>query len=297
MKILIKFEGSDIFLDINMALSIKTLKIELSKELNIKQHLIVLLEESRLMDDNDIIYLSNDYTRNLLMFVRNDIGEYEFLNKVKSEETIQNLIMNVTGAKEEIEPKNKRKRTHQFLNHSNFLNQIFSTSPMLIPGVFTNNVRVRQELENLFLPFMQNNTSSNIRNEVNVNLQINDNGSNTISNNANISSSNINLNENSVSNPLLNNNIRHPIQIIQNVSVDEAKLKTLVELGFSEESSKKALLLTANDIDSSAELLLSCRIDEMHSNINMQSFFISNFQDQNENNNNYDVNNSDHDNI
>ena len=42
MKILIKFEGSDIFLDINMALSIKTLKIELSKELNIKQHLIVL---------------------------------------------------------------------------------------------------------------------------------------------------------------------------------------------------------------------------------------------------------------
>jgi len=297
MKILIKFEGSDIFLDINMALSIKTLKIELSKELNIKQHLIVLLEESRLMDDNDIIYLSNDYTRNLLMFVRNDIGEYEFLNKVKSEETIQNLIMNVTGAKEEIEPKNKRKRTHQFLNHSNFLNQIFSTSPMLIPGVFTNNVRVRQELENLFLPFMQNNTSSNIRNEVNVNLQINDNGSNTISNNANISSSNINLNENSVSNPLLNNNIRHPIQIIQNVSVDEAKLKTLVELGFSEESSKKALLLTANDIDSSAELLLSGRIDEMPSNINMQSFFISNFQDQNENNNNYDVNNSDHDNI
>jgi hypothetical protein len=297
MKILIKFEGSDIFLDINMALSIKTLKIELSKELNIKHHLIVLLEESRLMDDNDIIYLSNDYTRNLLMFVRNDIGEYEFLNKVKSEETIQNLIMNVTGAKEEIEPKNKRKRTHQFLNHSNFLNQIFSTSPMLIPGVFTNNVRVRQELENLFLPFMQNNTSSNIRNEVNVNLQINDNGSNASINNANISSSNINLNENSVSNPLLNNNIRHPIQIIQNVSVDEAKLKTLVELGFSEESSKKALLLTANDIDSSAELLLSGRIDEMPSNINMQSFFISNFQDQNENNNNYDVNNSDHDNI
>jgi hypothetical protein len=216
----------------------------------------------------------------------------------KNEETVSSLIMKVTGATTQIEQKNiSRNRNYQFNHTSEILNEIFSHSPLIFPGISNNSVRVRQELQNLFIPLINQQLVSSNNNQVSQNNQ---QSSNNVPNNMNITIVNLaqgnnagTTNTQSTNNQQGQQNIRLPFPFVHQslIVVDEEKVKTLSELGFSDESSRKALMYSANDLDAAAELCITGRVDELPSHPNMQTFIfpfpgnINNNQDSENNNN------------
>jgi hypothetical protein len=294
----IKFENNNISVFSPNPFSVKALKKRLAKELGINEELIVLMDESKILEDNEILN-EKEISENLILFSRNNFGESLYMKPKKTEETVSSLIMKVTGAKTQLEQKNiSRNRNNQFNNTGEILNEIFSHSPLIFPGISTNSVRVQQELQNLFMPLINQQLVSSNNNQVSQNNQ---QSSNNVPNNMNITIINLSqgnnsetINAQSTNNQQGQQNIRFPFPFIHqgSIVVDEEKVKTLSELGFSDESSRKALMYSANDLDAAAELCITGRVDELPSHPNMQTFIFpfpgndnNNNDQENENNN------------
>ena len=152
--IVIHSENKDIFIFSSNPFSIKSLKKRIAKELEINEESIVLMDESKVLEDNEILDIKENNDK-FLMYIKKDFGENQFMKMKENDETISSLIMKVTGGKTQLEQKNVRKnRNNQINSTSQILNDIFSNSPLIFPGISNNSVRVRQELQNFFLPLI-----------------------------------------------------------------------------------------------------------------------------------------------
>ena len=220
-------------------------------------------EKGILKDDKAVEIMDNP--KNFILFRKNEIANKNLKELTHDVELnlIRNLIMNVTGAKTQLEHIDIIQKPIGLINNQSDFFVDLSTGEFIFPEISTNSLRVRQDFENFFRPYLLSNQSgeNNInegnlipRNNVRMNISLS-----PVSNINEINSIfNGEVNENNL------NNVLFPQIIIgQQKDYDVEKVKALEELGYPEEIVKKALLLTGNDIEASADLLLSGRIEEL----------------------------------
>ena len=185
----------------------------------------------------------------------NDIYEYILISirslhseeKTKSD-SIEKLIMQVTNAKEIIQPPKTQKKKRMYADHNiEYLEQIFSVGnfPM-------SSLRFRNEIVNLINnPFMNEGNVTSFLPSLNNNPIIQSNASNVnISNNGD---TNVNLTSSIIPNSNANvRNIRPPL-----IEANATYVQNLVDMGFPEDRAKRALVASRNNLNHATEMILN----------------------------------------
>ena len=163
-------------------------------------------------------------------------------------ESIEELIMKVTGAKEKINKNRNVKKSRRIVDDD--LNGEFDIFERILQSSQNdmNSMDRLNAIRNLLMrPLMSGMNSSNL------NSNSNSGGNNGMGSNINNSSSNIiHSSVNSSRNPFY-----FPHRTQSTVQPDSALINNLMEMGFEEDRIRRALTATGNDITSATEMLLN----------------------------------------
>ena len=225
----------------------------LKTKLNTSNEEDLILMEKKPSNIDVYIYLDNNCELDLEN--NNDIYEYILISirslhseeKTKSD-SIEKLIMQVTNAKEIIQPPKTQKKKRMYADHNiEYLEQIFSVGnfPM-------SSLRFRNEIVNLINnPFMNEGNVTSFLPSLNNNPIIQSNASNVnISNNGD---TNVNLTSSIIPNSNANvRNIRPPL-----IEANATYVQNLVDMGFPEDRAKRALVASRNNLNHATEMILN----------------------------------------
>ena len=225
----------------------------LKTKLNTTNEEDLILMEKKPSNIDVYIYLDNNCELDLEN--NNDIYEYILISirslhseeKTKSD-SIEKLIMQVTNAKEIIQPPKTQKKKRMYADHNiEYLEQIFSVGnfPM-------SSLRFRNEIVNLINnPFMNEGNVTSFLPSLNNNPIIQSNASNVnISNNGD---TNVNLTSSIIPNSNANvRNIRPPL-----IEANATYVQNLVDMGFPEDRAKRALVASRNNLNHATEMILN----------------------------------------
>ena len=260
MKIHVFHENNQLSLEIFQNITVSHLKKLLSLEIKNDNDKLILMNEKGILNDDEVVEIKDNH-KNFILYRKNDLANKKLKELTHDVELnlIRNLIMNVTGAKNKLELIDIEQKPMSHINNQSDFFVDLSTGEFSFPGISTNSLRVRQDFENFFRPYLLSNHGEYNINEGNLIPRNNVRMNISLSPVSNINEINSIFNG-EVSN--LNNVLFPQIIIGQQKEYDVEKIKALEELGYPEEIVKKALLLTGNDIEASADLLLSGRIEE-----------------------------------
>jgi len=225
----------------------------LKTKLNTSNEEDLILMEKKPSNLDVYSYLDNNCELDLEN--NNDIYEYILISirslhseeKTKSD-SIEKLIMQVTNAKEIIQPPKTQKKKRMYADHNiEYLEQIFSVGnfPM-------SSLRFRNEIVNLINnPFMNEGNVTSFLPSLNNNPIIQSNASNVnISNNGD---TNVNLTSSIIPNSNANvRNIRPPL-----IEANATYVQNLVDMGFPEDRAKRALVASRNNLNHATEMILN----------------------------------------
>ena len=297
MKILIIFEDKEILIETSNEISIKLLKKQLSSHISIPSENLKLMNEKEILDESYVINKENESKKYILFKpLDTDHTKDQIKDFVLEDNSLEDMLMKVTGAKKKVTSKKAaryRNNINQFYGENEPVDQYIPRYPPQYSNSFA---RLRQEFHNILSSNNaireSLNQEENINNVVSSNAGINSLYSqfnlgnfsqnnpilNTIINRNQLDSSNIvrqnnpfinnnesNINSSNVVNNSSNNqNFNFGRYIPQQIPFrrpsaqpDLQGIKNLVEMGFSEDQAKRALAITGNNLNASADLLLS----------------------------------------
>ena len=225
-----------------------------------EEELVLLEKRSDVMDKHicldeyselDLENIENNKEFILINQINNTNSD---LKSAKEANSIEKLVMLVTNAKEQIQPPSKAPKKRQVYNEENmeYLEQILSGGNFPL-----NNVRFRSEIVNLLNnPFVSDSNASNV-------FFPGFSSSSAYANNSAGSSQQSNSNANqsqtaSVSNTVLLPN--NPLPVRQRPALLEpnaSHVTALMEMGFPEDRSKRALIASKNNLNHAMEMILN----------------------------------------